>query len=318
MVIELPGTGKTIQDLARVQQARFTQNLNILATTGEEPYAARFPAGKYPVGSDSSGFVNEKPLHHVSLPRDLYIDRVEVTVRDYKLFLQARLDGRPAEGDEVGRPGPLARRHNLSLFSHPEEPPAEWGNCPLYLLKKTADGKIAVDATGRPAFDDGVDPSRPVVGVTWYDAYAFARWAGKRLVSEREWEIVASVDPKTEQKREYPWGDMYDRPKLACARAHDKWTPDMLPAAGSNPDCKSPIGVLDMAGSVWEWCDDRYEAYSDDNRQADVDFGPRYRVIRGGSFTDFYPNSFRCTIRNRALPGETRVDIGFRCIREDQ
>jgi formylglycine-generating enzyme required for sulfatase activity len=227
-------------------------------------------------------------------------------VRDYLQFLQAQLDGRPPTGAQLRLPGALARPHNPSeVFCHPQETTGKFGHAPAYLLQ---------EVDGRLEFTDA-DPSKPVVSVSWFDAYAFAKWAGKRLPTEQEWEIGASVDFLSAKKRPFPWGEAFDRTLLSCAQQHDAWEPSDLPAAGAK-GAASPCGALDMAGSVWEWCgDEKYAAYSDDFKAADPDFGPNFRVIRGGSFTDYYPNSFMTTSRNRALPTDSRVNIGFRCIR---
>ncbi len=309
--------GRTIQDEARELQGRLATNLRLLETEGPEPYAVRVPAGRYPVGSDDSGYPNEGPRHDVEVPRDLFVDRLEVRVSDYLLFLQATAEGRPPLESDVGSPGVLARRHNLTPFCHPEEPPSATGHAPAYLLRRGPDGRLVLDERGRAQFAD-VDPSRPVVNVTWYDAWAFARWAGKRLPTEREWEVAASVDFLTGAKRRFPWGEAFDRTLLACARQHDVWSPDSLPAAGSNLGSASACGALDLAGSVLEWTEDRYQPYDEARRDVDPDFGPRFRVIRGGSYVDYYEESFRTTIRKRAQPGEARLDVGFRCIREGQ
>ncbi|MCO5170356.1 MAG: bifunctional serine/threonine-protein kinase/formylglycine-generating enzyme family protein [Planctomycetes bacterium] len=311
--------GKTIPELARENLARLGTNLRLLereVVDGRPPHLVKVQKGVWPVGSDDSGFQNERPRHAFKLERDLWIDRVEVPVRDYLLFLQAQEDGRPPPPERLGRPGPLARAHNPNqIFCHPLETTGRSGHAPAYLVREVREG-----AEVRLEFAD-VDPSKPVVSVTWFDAYAFARWAGKRLPTEREWEVAASVDFVSGAKRRFPWGDKFDRALLSCALQHDAWKPEDLPAAGAKPEGASPSGALDMAGSVWEWCgDESYAPYDDKFKQADPDFGPRFRVIRGGSFTDFYPNSFSTTIRNRALPTEARVDIGFRCVRvpEDQ
>ncbi len=309
--------GRTIPQLARENLDRLGPYLRLLEREekdGLPPHVVKVQKGSWPVGSESSGYANERPQHAATIKRDLWLDRVEVPVRDYLLFLQAQEDGRPPE--RANRPGPLARAHNPNpIFCHPLETTGKYGHAPAYLVKEVKDG------AGQAQLEfSGVDPSKPVVHVTWYDAYAFARWAGKRLPTEREWEVAASVDFESATKTRFPWGDKFDRTLLSCAQAHDAWKPEDLPAAGAKPEGRSRgCGALDMAGSVWEWCaDEAYLPYDDKFRSADPDFGPRFRVIRGGSFTDFYENSFTTTIRNRALPTDARVDIGFRCIHEPE
>jgi len=271
------------------------------------------------VGSDDSGYANEQPRHRVLISAPLVMDRLEVRVSDYMRFLettQAGVDAasgvirRGAVHSAPGVPGPLSRPHNQTAFCHPGEP--KRGHAPPYLLSGAG-------------FNDEVAGDKPVVFVSWYDAYAFARWAGKRLPTEAEWEIAASVvwttnstgQTITASKRLYPWGKDYELKRLVSSERYDEWSPEKLQRAGSKPDGQSPCGALDMAGSVWEWCASNYEAYDEAHLDADPDFrnAGNYRVIRGGSFADYYPTSFRATFRNRADPKETRVTLGFRCVR---
>mgnify|MGYP002637458633 CR=1 FL=1 len=174
-------------------------------------------------------------------------------------------------------------------------------------------------------FRSGVADDKPIVNVTWYDAYAFSRWAGKRLPSESEWESIASAQIKnskpTGAKLLFPWGDTFNRAVVASARNHDEWFPEDLTVTGSKPEGANSLGVFDLAGSVEEWTDSYYDVYSNDDgvegdRSADTSFGNLYRAIRGGAFSDFRAVAFRTTRRNRALPGTRRVNLGFRCVRE--
>ena len=107
-------------------------------------------------------------------------------------------------------------------------------------------------------------PSLPVVGISWYEAEAYANWAGKRLPTEQEWERAARGDA---DQREYPWGDTFESSRTNVEQEIG-WTT----ACGSYPDGVSPHGCYDMAGNVWEWTDSLYE-----NRLSIC-------VLRGGSW----------------------------------
>ena len=196
----------------------------------------------------------------------------------------------------------------------------------LVYPRRDADGKPVTNDKGVALFNNltfakpiDVKRNRPVVNVSWYDAYAFAKWAGKRLPSEEEWEIAASVDVRSSPpvKAEFPWGDDFVRDNVAGAPAYDQWSADKLPAVGSREEVKSPIGVQDMAGGVWEWCQNNYKAYPNANKSNnDLDYGSDFYTIRGGGFSDYYEASFRSAFRNRAQPSDRRGTIGFRCVRE--
>ncbi len=117
--------------------------------------------------------------------------------------------------------------------------------------------------------------SFPVVGISWYEAEAYAKWAGKRLPTEQEWERAARGD--TDQ-REYPWGDGFESRRANVDEEIGTTTP-----VGSYPDGISPYELYDMAGNVWEWTDSFY-----DNELS-------FRVLRGGSWIDIRAHA-RCSL----------------------
>lgn len=162
-------------------------------------------------------------------------------------------------------------------------------------------------------------PSRPIVGVSWFEADAYARWLGARLPTEAEWEKAArGVDG-----RRYPWGDEWGEDR-AAHRGHGPKT--TLPV-GVFPDGESPYGVLDAVGSVWQWCSDVYaaDAYAHaDFRDpqgpqalatpSDESVKPLRRVVRGGAWNTL-AWSLRCANRN-SYPMTARFsNLGFRCAR---
>ncbi len=139
-------------------------------------------------------------------------------------------------------------------------------------------------------------PNRPVVNVSWYEAAAYAAWAGVRLPSEAEWEFAA----RGVEGREYPWGN--DEPDATRANYVEgglgRPTPVGLYPAGATPE-----GILDMAGNVWEWVDDWF-----DNEK-------KLRVLRGGAWYDD-ARFLRAAVRFWIVPDNWGLSVGFRVARE--
>ena len=263
-----------------------------LPTTG----MARFPGGPVEIGTDdrTEAYDNERPRHVVEL-RPFDIDVHPVTNGQYLEFVEAGGYGRPELWSVAGR---------RWLEESRAEAPKYWF--------RTADGWMTrvMDRSGPVRAD------HPVCHVCYHEAEAFARWAGKRLPTELEWEAAASWDPDTGRKRRYPWGDEPPSRELANLDQLGFGTA----ALGAYPRNRSPIGCSGMIGDVWEWTSSDFRSWPGFEafpyrEYSEVFFGDEYKVLRGGSWAT-RPGAVRNTFRNWDYPIRRQIFSGFRCARD--
>ncbi|MFE6755279.1 ergothioneine biosynthesis protein EgtB [Streptomyces sp. NPDC057684] len=163
-----------------------------------------------------------------------------------------------------------------------------------------------------------VPPDEPVMHVSWYEADAYARWAGRRLPSEAEWEKAARFDPASGRSMRYPWGDADPTPERAnLGQRHLRPAP-----AGSYPAGESPLGVRQLIGDVWEWTSSDFLPYPGFaafpyREYSEVFFGPDHKVLRGGSFA-VDAVACRGTFRNWDYPVRRQIFAGFRTARDGE
>jgi iron(II)-dependent oxidoreductase len=238
---------------------------------------------------------NERPAHVVAVPA-FWLDTVPVSNAAYAAFIA---DG-GYDDPRLWTADGWAHRQQAGLTA------------PLFWRWAGAWVRTAFGVT------EEIVPDDPVLHVCWYEADAYARWAGRRLPTEAEWEKAARWDPVTGRSRRFPWGDGEWTPSLAnLGQRYLRPAP-----AGSYPDGAAPSGARQLVGDVWEWTSSDFLPYPGFEawpykEYSEVFFGPEYKVLRGGAF-GVSPVACRGTFRNWDYPIRRQIFAGFRTARSQE
>ncbi|HET8719473.1 MAG TPA: ergothioneine biosynthesis protein EgtB, partial [Candidatus Nitrosotenuis sp.] len=249
--------------------------------------------GLYDLGFSGNGFCYdiEMPEHKVYL-EDYKIDALPVSVGDYIKFIE---DGGYQDYRWWLSDGWNAVQKN------------KW-EAPMYWYKENDQWHVC-DFVGKRK----VDPSEPVCHVSYYEADAYCKWAGKRLPTEAEWEKAACWNDERQTKTIFPWGNDYPSEKHANLLESNLWGCSKI---GSYPDGKSHYGCYQMIGDVWEWTLSEFVGYpgfkSGFSEYNDKWF-TNQKVLRGGSFGT-PRRSIRGSYRNFFRLDERWMFSGFRCV----
>jgi formylglycine-generating enzyme required for sulfatase activity len=299
--------------------------------------------GTFRMGADNKqASEDEYPKHAVTVS-GFWIDLTEVTNAQFAAFVKATgyvttAERKPVWEDLKKQLPPGTERPDASLlvaaslvFARPDHPVSLDDYAQWWAWKKGASWKHPQG----PGSDIRGKEHYPVVHVSWYDAQAYCKWAGKRLPTEAEWEYAARGGLSNNI---YPWGNepvTTGKPKGNFWEGHfpDKNTVTdkyygTAPVGSYDPN---GYGLFDMAGNVWEWCADYYnnKYYTDidkpggvkDPRGPGKSYDPEEpyaskRVIRGGSFlcNESYCTGYRVSRRMKSTEDSGMEHLGFRCV----
>jgi len=236
-------------------------------------YVVYVPTGNFLMGS-SDGYSAEEPIHPITIANPFWIDLTPVTNEAFDQF--------------INNGGYKAK----DLWTE-----AGW--------RWVQDNRI----TGPHNNTNFTDPKQPRVGVSWFEAYAYAKWRGGRLPSEAEWEWAA----RGPENRVYPWGNTFDAKRGIYMENSGKKSAvvgDEIRTVGA-----SWVGALDMSGNVWEWCSSCLKPYpylESDGRE-NLDDADSPRIARGGSCLGNAGDA-RSACRGNDRPNARSANFGFRVV----
>ncbi|WP_139957266.1 formylglycine-generating enzyme family protein [Flavicella sediminum] len=270
----------------KVEQAPSVAPTPVKADTSN---MVHFKGGKITIGSDK-GTAIEKPAFEKEIA-PFYLDKNLVTVAEFRTFVEAT--NYKTEAEKFGDSG-------VFLFDQ-----GQW------TLMPGATWEYPLGETEAKSIDN-----HPVTHVSWNDAKAYANWVGKRLPTEFEWEFAA----KNGGNSTYPWGEtvlvngkhqanVWQGATVQDAKIEDGYK--LTSPVGHYGE--TPAGLSDMAGNVWQWCENTFESYPGAARPDPKD--PNFKTTRGGAFMfdQALEKSFTTTFRAKNSIDTSLFNTGFRC-----
>lgn len=303
------------------------------------------PGGQFTMGSSEDGMrADQKPAHKVQVD-SFYMDITPVTNRQFQAFVEATGYVTTAEKaptlEEIMKqvppntpPPPKEALVAASLVFKPTDGPVPLNNSNKWWeWKQGADWKHPLGPNSSIAGKE----DHPVVHISWFDANAYATWAGKRLPTEAEWEYAARGGKDAIR---YTWGnEEYNEQNPQCNIWHGEFPHKSTKENGyyGTTSVKTypanPYGLYDMSGNVWQWCSDLYNAsYYQQKAKSDLTVNPKgpatsydpdepyatKHVHRGGSFLCHasYCKGYQITARMKTSPDTSLNHLGFRCVKD--
>ena len=294
-----PSAGCDGEKSSHASSSSMTTTALTSPSSSAEHDMVQIPSGTFRMGTNT-GLPHEAPAHDVTL-RSFLIEKHPVTVAQFSAF--AKATGYKTDAEKFGWSGVFDLKSG------------EWTKL------DGADWRHPDGPTSQASADE------PVTQVSWNDAVAYAKWAGKRLPTEAEFEFAArgGLAGKT-----YAWGDELRPGGKIMANYWQGTFPDHNTVEDGYLE-RSPVGsfppngygLYDMTGNVWEWCADWYAADYCANGSKENPAGPAVgaeRVLRGGSFlcAENFCTNYRVTGRMHATPDSGLNNTGFRCARDAQ
>ncbi len=300
--------------------------------------------GSFMMGGDNDqAYADELPKHVVQI-KSFWMDVNEVTNAQYQKFVEATgyistAEKKP-DWEELKKqvePGTL-------------KPPDSVLVAASLVFKQTSGPVTLTDVSQWWVWEPGADwkhpqgkasnikgkENYPVVHISWFDAMAYCKWAGKRLPTEAEWEFAARGGLINNN---YPWGNEHVNEGKAKTNSWEGNFPynnekkdGFITAAPAKRYAPNGYGLYDMAGNVWEWCADFYDAAYYETLKNTTTLNPQgpaksndpaepyttKRVLRGGSFlcNDSYCSGYRVARRMKSSPDTGLENTGFRCVKD--